>query len=135
MDQSTSHSHKKAGRRGLIFALVILLLLTIGVSAWLFTKYRQALQQPDQERIQIIRRISPIIALPTEQPSLSTVVDKTKLTSTALKNITQNQDKLLIYPKAKRVIVYRPSTGKVVDMLTIQAEQTKTTANQQSINP
>lgn len=52
--------------------------------------------------------------LPTgEDPALATVEDETKVTAPFLRQ-TKNGDKLLIYAKAKEVIIYRPSIDRIV---------------------
>jgi hypothetical protein len=110
-----------SGRKTVIVLLLVLLLLAAGCSALFFIKYKQAVNKaPANERQQILSKIEPIIALPDEQPELSTVLDTTKLTNQTLRQRANNGDKLLIYSKAKRLVIYRPSSGKVVDMLTIQ---------------
>ncbi len=129
-----SKTVKRRGRKVLMGALVMFLLLAVGSTAILFIKY-QDLQQANskQEREQIVSKIEDVVALPDEQPSLSTVVDASKFANPALKARAQNGDKLLIYTKAKQLILYRPSTQKVIDMLAIQdtqpasAIETKTT--------
>lgn len=129
-----SKTVKRKGRKVLMGALVVFLLLAVGSTAILFIKY-QDLQQANskQEREQIVSKIEDVVALPDEQPSLSTVVDASKFANPALKARAQNGDKLLIYTKAKQLILYRPSTQKVIDMLAIQdtqpasAIETKTT--------
>lgn len=54
-----------------------------------------------------------------EQPALATITDPSKLTTKFLKN-TRQGDKLLIYQKASKVIIYRPSIDRVVDVGPVQ---------------
>lgn len=51
-----------------------------------------------------------------EQPTLATVADQEKLKGQDFFSHAQNGDKLLIYPKAKKAILYRPSTGKIIEV-------------------
>ena len=51
-----------------------------------------------------------------EQPTLSTVTDQEKLKGQNFFAHAQNGDKLLVYPKAKKAILYRPSTKKVIEV-------------------
>lgn len=51
-----------------------------------------------------------------EQPTLATVTDRDKLKGQDFFADAKNGDKLLIYPKAKRAILYRPSTEKVIEV-------------------
>jgi hypothetical protein len=99
----------------------------MGASAFWFVQYRHALAtNPNRERQRIVSSIDSAVTLPSEEPSLSTVLDATKLTNKTLRSLAKNGDKLLVYPKAKRLIIYRPSTKKVVDMLTIRDMQVDT---------
>ena len=65
-----------------------------------------------------------------ETPALATVTDKAKLTTKFLQK-AENGDKILIYQKASRVIIYRPSIDRIIDVGPVQiaplspSEQTK----------
>lgn len=65
-----------------------------------------------------------------ETPALATVTDKAKLTTKFLQK-AENGDKILIYQKAGRVIIYRPSIDRIIDVGPVQiaplspSEQTK----------
>ena len=116
-----------SGRKIVIVVLLVLLIAAIGFAVMFFIKYRQIVGNvPSSERQKIISKIEPVIALPDEQPELSTILDTAKLTNQTLRERANNGDNLFIYSKAKRLVIYRPSTGKVVDMLTIQ-KPSKTT--------
>ena len=66
--------------------------------------------------IVIKNKIAKHVVLPKdEEPALVTIVDKNKVTTPFLK-IAENGDKVLIYQKAKRVIVYRPSIDRILDI-------------------
>lgn len=101
-----------------------LLLLSVGaliVTGLLFMKYRQAVNtNPTVQRNQLLSEVGSEVALPNETPTVSTIVDKSKITNAALAAQAQNGDKLLIYANAKRLILYRPVSHKVIDILDIQ---------------
>lgn len=102
--------------------LVILLLLATSACVFFFMKYQDAqAESAAKQRSDLVATIGKAVLLPAgEEPGLSTVIDKSKLSNPTLRERAKNGDKLLIYTKAGRLIIYRPSTGKVVDMLTIQ---------------
>lgn len=50
-----------------------------------------------------------------EDPALATVTDKSLLKTPFLQQ-ANNGDKLLIYQKAQRVIIYRPSLDRIIDI-------------------
>jgi hypothetical protein len=54
--------------------------------------------------------------LPDEAPTLATIVDKEQLQGQEFFNRSQNGDKVLIFPQAKKAILYRPSTKKIVEV-------------------
>ena len=54
-----------------------------------------------------------------ETPALATVTDKAKLTTKFLQK-AENGDKILIYQKAGRVIIYRPSIDRIIDVGPVQ---------------
>jgi hypothetical protein len=50
-----------------------------------------------------------------ETPALITVTDVSKLTTPFLKE-SQDGDKILVYQNAKKVVIYRPSIDRIVDI-------------------
>jgi hypothetical protein len=134
MEQTSEYKGRRSTRRFAFGMLSIVAVLALAASAFLFTKYQAALKNnPTREREQILAAISQVVALPQETPGFSTVIDASKLTNPTLKARAKNGDLLIIYAKAKRLVIYRPPASKVVDMLTIQTSQpvagtTETTA-------
>jgi hypothetical protein len=62
-------------------------------------------------------RIGRFMELPAdEQPNLATVTDQEKLKGQDFFAQAQNGDKLLVYPKARKAILYRPSTKKIIEV-------------------
>jgi hypothetical protein len=130
MENQVVYGRPRGKRTMMLVLLLMLLAVAIAVSVLFFVKYRHAVaSNPNQERENIVNNIKTSIDLPEEDPAMSTVIDKTKLTNPTLQARTENGDKLLIFAKAKRLVIYRPSTNKVVDMLTIQDKQTSLTTD------
>jgi hypothetical protein len=67
----------------------------------------------------ITSRLGNFVELPAEQPTIVTILSQQKLSNVVLAAKAKDGDKLIIYPVAKRIILYRPSTQKVVEMLGI----------------
>jgi hypothetical protein len=68
-----------------------------------------------REMMSVRSAVDKLAILPTdEEPTLATVEDKTRLTDTFLKTNADNGDKVLVYVKAKKVYIYRPSAKKLV---------------------
>lgn len=57
-----------------------------------------------------------------EQPTLATVTDQAKLKGQDFFANAQNGDKLLVYPKAKKAILFRPSTGKIIEATNLTSD-------------
>jgi hypothetical protein len=100
--------------------LSLLLVITLGVCGYLYFAYQKAVSKnPAEEKRRIITQVSKLVVLPQEDPTIATVRDGQKLASKLLSKKTDKGDRLLIYNKARRIVVYRPAIGKVVDMFTI----------------
>ncbi len=62
-------------------------------------------------------RVSLLMLLPTdEEPTIATVMDKDKLKNQPFFANAQNGDKVLIYTKAKKAILYRPTQNRIIDV-------------------
>jgi hypothetical protein len=108
-------------RRWLTRTLVILLVVALAASGFWFAQYRKALRNnPATQQQQLVTQLSKLIEMPSGQPVITTVIDKSKLTNPTLASLAHNGDRLFIFTKSKRLVLYRPSDKKVVDMLTIQ---------------
>lgn len=98
-------------RYGLIVIIAFLLLATGG-----FFIMRRDTPSPQTEAAAVQQSVGRHVLLPKdEEPAIATVTDKSKLQSEFLKQ-AENNDKILIYQKAKLVIIYRPSIDKIVNI-------------------
>ena len=110
----------KKGAVGFAFACV--LLVGGGAGYWW---YEYSLSQNPaviyQKKLQTItQHVSQSVQLPSnETPVIATVTDKTKLPKGEFFSLAQNGDKLVMYKKNKKVILYRPSTGQVITTATL----------------
>jgi hypothetical protein len=89
---------------------------------YFWQKYRKILKNPNivaQEEVKgITEKIQKFMDLPEgETPDLAKVSNKEKLEGQPFFQKSQNGDVVLIYLKAKRAILYRPSTNRVIDMV------------------
>lgn len=107
--------------------LQLLLFVAVASGAGLYLKYREAkrqialLQNPQEaakfENQKVIDAVGKLITLPTDEtPSIATVTDAAKLKSQSFFQNAQNGDKVLIYSQAKKAIIYRPSTNKIIEV-------------------
>ncbi len=72
---------------------------------------------------QVLDKVGKHYVVPSDEtPALITVVDGNKLTSAYLKKFAKTGDKVLLYKKQRRVVIYRPSVDKIVDIGVLQLD-------------
>jgi hypothetical protein len=108
----------------------LLLVVLIGGGFLVYRAHHQPAKNLNDVKV-IVAMVNRHYILPTdEQPALATVTDQSKLSTKFLQK-AENGDKVLIYQKAARVIIYRPSVDRIVDVGPVQltplvpAEQAK----------
>lgn len=70
-----------------------------------------------QEAINLKNRVSQLVEVPEgQEPTIATVQDVSKLQGQDFFKNAQNGDKVLIYAEAKKAILYRPSTDKIIEV-------------------
>lgn len=118
---SEPQKKRRLAKRLTIVAFTLLLIAAAGGCIFWYRQYHRVLaKSPDNQQKQWTNELSELIVAPNEQPLITTVIDKTKLTNATLAHEAKNGDRLYIFAKSHRIVLYRPSDGKVVDMLTIQ---------------
>ena len=103
-------------------------------SVYFYAQYQQAqarLANPNlfatEEVKNYVDQISRLMMLPAgETPILATVQDANKLKNQPFYANAKNDDKVLIYANAKKVILYRPSINKIINVETATLTSTAT---------
>lgn len=122
------------------FKIVItaIFILSIAASAYFYYQYDKLLktnQQLSQKQIDsIVASVGKLMDLPkNEKPTIATVTDASKLRSQEFFKKAANGDQVLIYPQAKRAILFRGSDNKIIDVapVVIQNEGNVAGANTQ----
>jgi len=106
------------------FLLVIFIIAIISGSSYFYIQYRNSqklLKQPaavsQEEAGKIVASVESLMQLPkNEDPTIATVSNKEKLKDQPFFANAKNGDKVLIYTKAKKAILYRPSTNKIIEV-------------------
>ncbi len=108
----------------LIFLGVILILAAAYFSYTWFRTTQDPLSNADlspQEQLSILKgRVGKLLTLPSdEDPTLATVSDKTKLKDQPFFAQAENGDRVLIYTKNDKAILYRSSINKVINVASL----------------
>lgn len=104
----------------------VLLVAALAAATYFYVAYRQAKEAvPVGNEVGILTaRISRVMELPTgETPTLATVTEKEKLSGQEFFVLAENGDQVLIYEQAKRAILFRPSTGRIMNVAPISAQE------------
>ena len=107
--------HKRLLRSKRLLPVALLCVVVFAASSLWLIIHARSIFDPGLSALQEVEKdVGRHYLLPTnEQPALITVEDETKVTSPFLKQ-AKNGDKLLVYAKAKIVIIYRPSIDRIV---------------------
>lgn len=121
----------------LVILFVILVLGLGGTTYFFYTKYNDSqklLANPqklvDEQGAQVVAQVAKLMDLPTgEQPTVATVLDASKLKDQAFFANAMNDDKVIIYAQAKKAILFRPSTNRIIEVspLSMGTEEAVTT--------
>ncbi|MFZ1721288.1 MAG: LytR C-terminal domain-containing protein [Microgenomates group bacterium] len=101
--------------------LVVASVATAGYFYWRLEQERS--QNPSYEIEEVVAQVGKHMVLPEGTPVLATVTDKNALTEQAFFQKAEDGDKVLIYPDAQRVILYRPSVRKIIDVTSVRTQQ------------
>ncbi|OGG11915.1 hypothetical protein A2Z00_04290 [Candidatus Gottesmanbacteria bacterium RBG_13_45_10] len=120
-----------------------ILFLAIIPSVYFITQYRSMqarLRDPakyaQQESNAMIARVAGLMALPTDEtPTVAIVNDVEKLKNQQFFSHSANGDRVLIYTKAKKAILYRPSINKIIDVAPLNVNQTASESAQAGTTP
>lgn len=101
-------------------AVLALAIVGVGSSYYFYDKYNKAQVLGTQNQLEevrsIVEKVSELMELPSEDPTAATVSDVEKLRDQPFFARALNGDKVLIYQGAKKAILYRPSTHKIIDV-------------------
>lgn len=110
---------KKRGNLFVRLGVSVVMAGLAGIGGFFYLKYQEVLNAPTLTQ-KLVDRLSSVIELPAETPTLLTIADKSKLSNPALASQVDTGDQLLVFNEAKKIIVYRPSSQKAIAILTIQ---------------
>lgn len=134
---------EKYGKNTIIITIFgFLLLVAVLTSVYFFNKYQESKKSVNtqvsasRELDQVIKAVGKLMELPKgETPTLATVSDKSKLANQDFFKNSENGDKVLIYEQAKKAILYRPSTNKIIEVAPVNLATATPTASKVSPTP
>lgn len=75
---------------------------------------------------EVVVKVGDLMELPKDEtPAMITIIDKSKLTSEVFFADAMTGDQVLVYGLARKVIIYRPSTDKIIEATTFILPITK----------
>ena len=116
---------KREFSKKIIFIVgVILLLVVLAPSYYFYKKYQQLKRSvvnpnlPSKTEIQkLLEKVDKLIVLPKdEEPTIYTEIDVDKIKKQPFFTLAKNGDRVLIYSKARKAILYDPKANKVVEV-------------------
>jgi hypothetical protein len=129
---------KKLKGSYIIFGLALIAVLgSLFTAIYFYRQYQNLKKNPDSvakaEVKQVTRAIGKFMDLPAnEEPSLATITDEVKLKEQDFFKNSKNGDKVLIYAQARKAILYRPSTNRVIEFAPLLINPTSASASAQS---
>jgi len=109
----------------IIIIISVLIFTGIGSSIYFYQKYKSAASQVVgssqeanlKEAKDLAKKVGKLIDVPTdEDPSVATINDVEKLKDQTFFAKAKNGDKLLVYSKAKKAILYDPTLNKIIEV-------------------
>lgn len=118
-----------------IAVLVLLAIVGFGAAGYLFWQNQELQNNPETtqkaqaNRAKEVRdKVAKLISLPTDEtPTLATVTDKEKLKDQPFFKDAVNGDQILIFPQAKKAIIFRESENRLINVGPIAITSDKTT--------
>jgi hypothetical protein len=101
--------------------VLIAFIASIVTAGYFYRKYTTLAQSPEkvaqEESSKLKKQLSMLMDLPTdEEPTIATVADKEKLKDQEFFKRANNGDKLFIYSKTGKVILFRPEEKRIIEV-------------------
>lgn len=123
--------NKKFATSNMILIVVVVTSLCFG--GYFYYQYKQLKKNPNaeakKEADDLLSKVAQIYLIPIgEEPTVATVSDPNALKNQSFFTQSQKGDKVLIFVKAGRAVLYRPSIDKIIETAPINnSKNDKTT--------
>jgi hypothetical protein len=124
-------NEKEKGNKKKVFKIlsigvvVAVVLSCAGAAIYFYSQYKRVVKNAaysvQDENKRIVDSIGKFMDLPGEEPKIATITDSDKLKDQVFFANAQNGDKVLIYSSSKKAILYRPQTGRVIEVTSLLA--------------
>jgi len=125
-----------------ILLIALIVVGSTGAAIYFYSQYQTIKTNPDiiyqQENKEILLNLGKHMQLPQgEEPSIATVLDFTKLKDQKFFENAKNGDKIIIYNSARKAILWRPETNKIIEVapLVLGEDQAQTESQTQTASP
>lgn len=117
------------------YRIVLGLFLSVCILSIFFIPFNKDVHEnKDTETLQITTRVGKLMILPTDEvPMIATIVDLSKLKGQIFFKGARIGDKVLIYKRAQKVILYDPNMNKIVSFAPLEMSSSDTMNYAQSI--
>ena len=113
-------------KRGMIGIILISVIALVAVAIYYFFFRGSAELRAARKDFDITTQaVGKLMELPDEVPVLATVTDLEKLKGQPFFDEAQNGDKVLVFNVARKVVLYRPSTKKIVNFSNLNPSDLK----------
>jgi len=102
-------------------AIILAVAALVAVCTWQFLEINKlrnpdhASQQAKADAAALKDKVAKLMQLPEEEATVATVQDAEKLSGQEFFKDAQNGDKVLIFTAAKKAIIYRPDSNKIIN--------------------
>lgn len=113
--------------RTLIYLLggLLGLVLLIALALYMTSYFASSSQETSEETAQLISNVSALMLLPAdEQPTVATVTNLDSLKDQVFFKNARIGDRVLMYPKNKKAILYSPTENRIIEVAPITFDET-----------
>ncbi len=129
--RTTKNLKSKLTKMNLKRALAVFAVVAVGLLIWQYldaraelNRFNDPVKAVEAESKDLVGQVSKIMILPNgEQPVPAEVSDESRFADNPAFAGVKNGDKLLIYQEQRKVIIYRPSTNQIVNVISVAADQ------------
>jgi len=120
----TLNKTKEYAKQNVLMILAAIVIVAFGSTYYFYGEYsalkNNSDKQVQEETAKIIAQVGTLIVLPEgEMPTMATVADPEKLKDQPFFAKAKKGDRVLIYAKAKKAILYNPESNKIVEVAPI----------------